>query len=94
MLTLSDKLMRGAHREVPRCQGVPVLRREKNVTLYSSALGYKFNGYRVCVAFRGVVRCRYFSARRLGWQRAYDEAVLQAREWRTERESGALTSAD
>ena len=57
-------------------------RRAKNVKEFSYAEGHSFCGYRASVQIRGVVRERYFSAKKLGWDVAFMEAVAQAEVWR------------
>lgn len=62
--------------------GEPVPVKERNVTLYSYTRGYNFCGYRAAMQHKGKNYCRYFSAKKLGWQGAYDAAVKRAKAWR------------
>ena len=57
-------------------------RRAKNVKEFSYAEGHTFCGYRASVQIRGVVRECYFSAKKLGWDGAFEAAVAQAEVWR------------
>ncbi|MBQ5664646.1 MAG: hypothetical protein IIV41_02135 [Akkermansia sp.] len=57
----------------------------KNVREYSYDKGHSFCGYRACMQIRGVEYCRYFSARELGWENAFNAAVVQAEQWRALR---------
>ena len=57
----------------------------KNVSEYSYDKGQSFCGYRAAVQIRGVEYRRYFSAKKLGWENAFNAAVSQAEQWRALR---------
>lgn len=57
----------------------------KNVSEYSYDKGQPFCGYRACMQIRGVEYRRYFSAKKLGWENAFNAAVAQAEQWRALR---------
>lgn len=59
--------------ERPRCA--------RNVSEFSYDKGHSFCGYRAAVQIRGVEYCRYFSAKKLGWDGAFEAAVAQAEAW-------------
>lgn len=57
----------------------------KNVSEYSYDKGQPYCGYRACMQIRGVEYRRYFSAKKLGWENAFNAAVAQAEQWRALR---------